>query len=106
MEKVISICGPVFTVLTARSSNRAQPTLRLYSYKHHLEYEPDGEPKFIFDLDDRDQLIEDFQNPVAKIDWHDGSVKVLDKTTWSALPITVQDYVKQDFYRFWQRYNQ
>ena len=100
----LAIYGPMFITLAHRSSNPSQGTLKAYSYKHYAHYDSNGNFEPIFDLDQNSDLIQDLANPVAKINWQDGSVKVLNKHIWDNLPSTIQDYIAQDFRDFWLRY--
>ena len=100
-QQEVAIYGPVFTTLTHRSSNPSQPTLRLYAYKHHIQSNVKGESQIIFDLNQKSELVQDFTDPIAKIDWRNGTVKVLNKQTWEYLPYYAKDCIAQDFYEFW-----
>ena len=103
--KQIATYGPIFIVLTHRSSNQSQQTLRAYPYKHHTRSIANGKTEIVFDLSKNNSLIEDYDNPVAKIDWQNGSVKILDKNIWDHLPDYVRDCITEDFQEFWQKHH-
>ena len=102
--EIITSYGPIFLTVEPRSSDLSKETLKAYPYKHHLETDIACPSHIVFDLDGKNNLVEDFSNPIAKINWRDGSVKILDRHVWNYLPEYVQDTIEQKFKEFWKNH--
>ena len=96
MAKHYADFGHVFIVEGRRSSNPNVGTLFAYMYKHHIDPKSKA---IVLDLDKNDQMVEDYGNPIAKVNWHGdgGVVKKLDTAKYDALSSSIKLSIESTF---------